>query len=258
MKINLHCHTNYSDGDYIDKMAEEYQKQGFSAFVATDHVYPLHFATDVRQKHPKSIISYEKFKQQTQQLAEIEQNLSFPCIQGIELALYGEEVLVFGKQAVKEIFDFMEHINIEEQEKYIQEITYKKKIVTKLINILEKNKDETAVILCHPHLVDDDWVLKKLYPILDGYEFQNGNTYYFTDATNQNEEQRWDREIPDELKTKKKFYNSDAHSIRSITQSEGNFHTLKICNLDDLISYIKSPHGENINSNLLLSQKCKG
>ena len=30
MKINLHCHTNYSDGDYIDKMAEEHQKQGFS------------------------------------------------------------------------------------------------------------------------------------------------------------------------------------------------------------------------------------
>ena len=41
MKINLHCHSNYSDGyASLSEMAEEHQKQGFSAFVVTDHCYP--------------------------------------------------------------------------------------------------------------------------------------------------------------------------------------------------------------------------
>ena len=42
MKINLHCHSNYSDGYVsLDKMAQEHKKLGFSAFVVTDHCYPF-------------------------------------------------------------------------------------------------------------------------------------------------------------------------------------------------------------------------
>ena len=40
---------------------------------------------------------------------------------------------------------------------------------------------------------------------------------------------------------KKKFYNSDAHILKQISNAEGNFHSTKICTLDDLIKFIKSP-----------------
>lgn len=259
MKINLHCHTNYSDGDDIVEMAKAHQKNGFSAFVVTDHVYPLLLAEDLRKGYSMCITSYQKFQHQTAKLEALSKELNFPCIQGIELALWGEEVLVFGHKAIKDIFELMENLDLKEQEKYVGRMAYKRKIVRKLINILKNNKEDTAVILCHPRLDPKvDWVLKPLYPLLDGYEFQNRGAYYFTDATNQNQKRRWDRPVPPELLHKKKFYNSDAHSSKSISLSEGNFHLEKITTLEELIAWIKSPKQNERElgvTNALLKQK---
>lgn len=236
MKINLHCHTNYSDGDDIVEMAKEHQKQGFSAFVATDHVYPL----CPSKNYSMCITSYKMFQQQEQQLKQISAQLNFPCIQGMELALWGEEILVFGKEVSQKLFNFMENID---SKKYSYKDTYKLNIVPLLLQILKESKEKTAIILCHPHLnPNNNSILKPLYPLLDGYEFQNRGHYYFTDKTNINEPRRRNRPVPAELQDKNKFYNSDAHSIHGVgLAGRGNLHNSKIENLADLIAYIKTP-----------------
>lgn len=236
MKINLHCHTNYSDGDNVLEMATEHKKQGFSAFVATDHVYPL-----VRKEDSYLCInSYEKFQHQSYRLKQISKQLDFPCIQGMELALWGEEVLVFGTKIYQEIFQFIDTIDFSVQKNMTTE-NFARKTIPRLLRVLKDNKDNAAIILCHPCL-DTDWVLKLLYPLLDGYEFQNGGHYYFTDETNINEMRGHIRTVPPELQQKNKFYNSDAHSVRQVAMvGHGNFHDCEIKTLNDLIKYIKTP-----------------
>ena len=91
-------------------------------------------------------------------------------------------------------------------------------------------------------------MLNNLSPILDGYEFQNSGCYYFTDDTNSDKKRRIDMEIPPQLKCKNKFYNSDAHYVKMVSNCDGNYHASKIANLKDLISYIKTPAQQNINS----------
>lgn len=242
MKINLHCHTNYSDGDDIFKMAKEHKTQGFSAFVTTDHVYPAMLSSFKKNGDARSLTSYAEFEKQAEELQKISEELDFPCIQGIELALYGEEVLVFGQKVCQDIFDYMAKIDLKEQEKYVATMAYKRKLNLRLINILEQNKENSAYILCHPRLdTTPKWILKPLYPLLDGFEFQNYGTYYFTDQTNLACPRRMKRKIPRELKGKNKFYNSDAHSPMSVGRSEGNYHVQKITDLSDLIKYIKTP-----------------
>jgi len=247
MKINLHCHTKYSDGHAsCFEMAEAHQKQGFSAFVVTDHVYWW----NLKQRKNVAISSYEEFQCQTAELKEISKKLNFPCIQGLELALYGEEVLVFGSKVTKNLFETIDGFSAKEEQKYGNTAAWRRKVVTRLLQILKKDRENSAIILCHPHLVDTpDWVLKPLYPLLDGYEFQNSRHYYFTDQTNQDKKNRSDRKIPPEFEGKKKFYNSDAHSLRSISASEGNVHANPIKTLEDLIKWVKTPEQEKIKIN---------
>lgn len=243
MKINIHSHSHYSDGANLFEMAKEHQKEGFSAFVVTDHVCPL----SVGNAYSLSIQSYEKFQQQTSELENISKELNFPCLQGIELALYEEEILIFGEKATRKIFEFIDNMDLNEKKKYGQTLQYKQKIITHLLNIVKQNRNDTATVLCHPNLVrTPQWELTQIYEIIDGYEFQNGNRYRFTDETNIDKKLRWDRAIPDELKLKNKFYNSDAHNLSSVTKSEANFHSLPITSIDDLISYIKTPQQNNL------------
>ena len=51
VKINLHCHSDYSDGHDLMEMALAHKEQGFSAFVVTDHVYPLFLADDKEKQY---------------------------------------------------------------------------------------------------------------------------------------------------------------------------------------------------------------
>lgn len=257
MKINLHCHTNYSDGADMLKMAKEHKKQGFSAFVVTDHVYPAMLSSFKNKGDARSLTSYNEFEKQAQELQSISKKLDFPCMQGMELALYGEEVLVFGQDVSKAIFDYLEKLDLNEQEKYSKTAAYKHKLNLNLIKILKKHKENSAYILCHPRLdTTPKWILKPLYPLLDGFEIQNYGTYYFTDESNRNQWRRMERLVPFELKGKNKFYNSDAHSPRTVCESEGNFHTQKIENLSDLIKYIKTPqNGSLLNKKMISNER---
>lgn len=250
-KINLHCHSNYSDSYYtMEEMATEHQKQGFSAFVVTDHCYPS-FIKDGADTE-RMLTSYQKFCAQTKELAEVSQKLNFPCIQGMEVALYGEEILVFGDEAIKDIFAYAKDINEREAEKHGHLKSYNQKLSQNILNILQTHKDNTGIILCHPHLWDDDEeILQQLFALVDGYEFQNSGRYLFSDSSNADKENKWDREVPQELKHKKKFYNSDAHTLRAVNITDGNFHTEDINTVKDVISFIKSP----INHQLMILQK---
>ena len=232
-------------------MAKEHKAQGFSAFVVTDHVYPAMLSSFKNKGNARSLTSYAEFEKQAEELERLSKELDMPCIQGIELALYGEEVLVFGQKACRDIFEYMAKIDLNEQEKYGSSKSYKRKLTHNLIEILKKNKDNSAYILCHPNLNGTPkWVLEPLYPLLDGFEFQNYGTYYFSDKTNLGCPRRIKRKIPRELQGKNKFYNSDAHSPMSVGKSEGNYHAQKIENLSDLIKYIKTPQNTQ-----LLNQK---
>ena len=239
MKINLHCHSNYSDAyTTLAKMAEEHQKQGFSAFVVTDHCYPFFVKKETFEG--RYLASYDKFLAQKKELKQISENLNFPCIQGIELALYSEEVLVFGEKTIKQIFQFLEKRNADASNEEKQAADYHKKLSKELMNILKENKQHTAIILCHPRLAYiEEQQKQQLFEIVDGYEFQNSGHYFFTDNSNKDVKTKWNREVPDELKCKKKFYNSDAHSLRCVNNTDGNFHTQKIENEADIINFIK-------------------
>ncbi len=149
MKINLHCHSNYSDGyaSLLD-MAKEHQKQGYSAFVVTDHCYP--FLVNPNSKDNRSLTSYSKFCAQTKELEQVSHQLDFPCFQGIELALFGEEVLVFGKETIKNVFEYCDNSFLKEKEENTKTNAYYQKLSYNLINLIKENKANTAVILCHP------------------------------------------------------------------------------------------------------------
>ena len=248
MKINLHCHSNYSDGyASLSEMAEEHKKQGFSAFVITDHCYPSFIKKGSNEG--RFITSYDKYCQQSKELKEVSKKLDYPCIQGIELALYGEEVLVFGDETIKKIFEYVEDINSREQEKYGELRIYHKKLSNNIANILKENKSHTAIILCHPRLFEEDsYGRDKLFEIIDGYEFQNSGRYLFSDEIHKN---KTDREIPEELQGKRKFYNSDAHALCFVSRTDGNFHEKTISTIEDLISFIKTPQNP---SNILLKK----
>ena len=240
-KINLHCHSNYSDSYYtMEAMAIEHQKQGFSSFVVTDHCYPsfIKDGTDTE----RMLTSYHKFCAQTKELADVSQKLNFPCIQGMEVALYGEEVLVFGDEAIKDIFAYAKDINEREAEKYGHLKSYNQKLSQNILNILQTHKDNTGIILCHPHLWEgEEDTQQKLFALVDGYEFQNSGRYFFSDYSNADKTNKWDREVPAELQHKKKFYNSDAHTLRAVNITDGNFHIEDINTVKDVISFIKSP-----------------
>ena len=179
-------------------------------------------------------------------------------MQGIELALFGEEVLVFGNETIQKIFEYATDINKKEYAKYGHSRCYHKKLSHKIINILQQNKSKSAIILCHPRLFDGNmYENQKLFSFIDGYEFQNSNIYYFSDSSNLNQTNKWNREVPIELKKKKKFYNSDAHSLIQVNKTDGNLHHFPIRNLEELINFIKTPTRSNqhINNQVFQSSK---
>lgn len=227
MKINLHCHTQYSDGaENVSVLAIESKNLGACAFVATDHVYPHSKYRD------SSITDIKKYKRQTRDLKSISNYIGFPCLQGIELSLYWEEVLVFGNQVIYEIFKFMDNKNSQgtEEEPY----DWKLNDYLELIDLLLKYKKNSAYIMCHPALHNITGrgshlkvYYEKLFSLVDGYERENSGVDMFSN-----------RAIPEELKNKKAFYNSDAHLLVQL----GNFKNeceKEITSIDELITYIK-------------------
>lgn len=99
-KINLHAHSRYSDGsNTIREMAVQCQALGFSACVITDHVYRKELGA------PNSWgMDMVKLTAACKEAQTVSNSLRYPVLIGAEFTIgYGEEILVYGLEAVKEL-----------------------------------------------------------------------------------------------------------------------------------------------------------
>lgn len=214
-KINLHCHSVFSDGaEDLSALAVEHKNRQFSAFVITDHVYPSEFNL------PKyRYIDWKSFLIQRRALKSISRYFNFPCFQGIELAIGLEEVLVFGLPTIQKIFD------------YLESNKYSTNTGNDLLKIVVEDKDNNAAILCHPCLDHDlsSNHYKLIFNAIDGYEKENHGCDFFSNE--------W-REIPEQLKNKNQFFNSDAHFLPEIDKCKNLFERIPE-DEQDLVKMIK-------------------
>ena len=210
MQINLHSHTTYSDGaDSVAVMAMEAQKLGHSAYVVTDHVNPSYLNA------MSGYLNWHTFSKQRKEINSFRRYTNFPIIQGIELNLEHEEVLVFGYELIKPVLDYPFYAMTKKE----------------ALDTLIENKKHGAVVLCHPRLdlTFAPEFYAKLFPILDGYEhFNHGNNYFEH------------REVPKELQELNDFSNSDAHCYKQLALPYGtNEHNKAIKNDGDIVKFIK-------------------
>ncbi len=148
-KINLHCHTHFSDGcNSPFVMAQQAKELGFCCFVMTDHFYT---GTDYEAD------SMRWYKWNMLQCAKREiSKLIMPVIVGLEVGYESQEVLVFGTELIKDIL---------RNEKFTFDMAARH---------LEYRT--AGFVLCHPGANYD-----KALKICQGYEhFNSGNDYFKT------------------------------------------------------------------------------
>ncbi len=210
--INLHSHTDYSDGhNSIYEMAAEAKGLGFSAYVVTDHLYPA---------SPGFGLYYiEEFETQKQECLRVSKELNYPIIQGIEINLGFEEILVFGENVIKEFIDFCTETR---ENAYITHFHH--------LEFIFERKEQCAIILCHPELYINKLTqgfYDLLFDTVDAYEKFNRGYDYFDD-----------RDVPKELLNKQGFNNSDAHHRDNLIVGYNTIPQI-IINEQELINYIK-------------------
>lgn len=196
-KLNIHAHSIFSDGHNSPyTMALTAKELGFSALVLTDHLYGNDPSYDYCSINNRT---YNVRKIHCQEASEE----VLPVIEGIEIPIGGEEVLLFGVDAIKTV------------------VSAGKMTVDDLIWL--RGNTECAVILCHPHIN-----YEPLIPYIDGYELYNSCQHQFRG-----------REIADGLKSLQRWSNSDAHNKNRLDWSY-NILDIPIIDEHGLIEYIKS------------------
>jgi len=197
-KVNFHCHSHFSDGDDMEKMVKEYKDNGFCCCIFTDHIYPGSIEKSF------SNTRYKYIKQQVLG-KELSKKYDIPVIVGAEVALYYEEFLVFNPETISRVFDIID--------KNPKDVNVYETFFNELPKLLREANDYP--ILCHPTL---EWgykdfhensycngmTLNKMMEILSlmkGYEKYNSGNSMFWEG----------REVPDILKDKLSFSNSDCH-----------------------------------------------
>ncbi|MEG1141982.1 MAG: hypothetical protein RSE41_06015 [Clostridia bacterium] len=220
-KINIHCHTTYSDGrEPLAVMMLEHIKQHFSAFVVTDHLKVIQRLSDYK----KSLNDINHIEQQRKELNSLSRYLNYSAIQGVELWLKEEEVLLFGIEVIREVCRF---INDYEGDN----------IYVDVIKFISERKTRCAVVLCHPRLsgaftekMDEYYML--LHSIIDGYEVFNCGINWVEEHLN-TAKQQWLQ-----FTHGKEFCNSDAHCLENIVHGN-NSHERPIRCEEELIKWIK-------------------
>lgn len=87
MKLNLHLHTVYSDGNNtVEEMALWLRSLGHCCLVTSDHDYYM---------------SPEKYESQLVESAEVSKRLGFPIINALEISLWTEEAVLVGVDACR-------------------------------------------------------------------------------------------------------------------------------------------------------------
>lgn len=193
-RINIHAHSVFSDGSGSPyTMAMEAKRLKFSALVLTDHLYGNSKDNDYcsitnRSYHVRRSCCHEA-------------SSILPIIEGLEVPVGGEEVLLFGTSAIKYILD-------------------KGKLTIPDLKSLRRN-ERCAIVLCHPHIS-----YEKLIEHVDAYELYNSGGRMFKH-----------RKIHPDLASKQSWANSDAHSVEQLKRSWNVVNT-KIKTEEDLIKYI--------------------
>ncbi len=144
-KINLHCHTIFSDGfncPYV--MALKARELGFSTLVITDHYYG---------KNVDGFMSKNNMRLLKKACKEAEKIL--PIIIGLEILYARQEILVFGSAAVNHILENCDKVTD-------SDILHMKKTM------------DYAFILCHPGKNYEETA-----KIVDGFEQYNSGFDYF-------------------------------------------------------------------------------
>jgi predicted metal-dependent phosphoesterase TrpH len=176
-------------------MALKAKELGFTALVLTDHFYGNDKSYDYCSMNIRTDHLLRQFYREASEV--------LPVIRGMEVPIGGEEVLVFGGGAIKQIldkgglsFEFMDELRV---------------------------KENCAFILCHPHLHYEE-----LIPHVDGYERYNSMQDQFSGRL---------EELP-KMDGMQAWCNSDAHSADSLDWA-WNIVNKKIETETDLIRYIK-------------------
>ncbi len=225
-KINLHAHSQYSDGAAdLEEFAIACKKLEFTAAVVTDHVYHVDMFPG---------LTLEKYLAEKKEAAVVSKKLDYPIIIGVEIALDEEEVLIFSDKAIT---DLLKRRKKRQQNYTLTDEPKKKRGIIEISDIKEvKNKYNCAVILCHPVLqkMDEagelDFVAKKGLEILDGYERYSSNLDRFYKDR---------KHLLNWFTDKTAFSNSDAHRISNLKRCY-NFVTENITTETELIDYIKN------------------
>ena len=192
-RINIHAHSIFSDGynsPYV--MALKAKELGFTALVITDHWY----GCIENSLTPERVTTLRKSANEARKI--------IPVIIGLEIPVLGQEVLVFGGDAVKEIAGCKNKV-----------------LANDLFRI--KNSTSSAFILCHPGID----ISNQLVELIDGFEAYNSGRNYF------------DKRGFGSLAELPAWSGSDAHMADYLSDGWNEVDT-KITTEDDLIKYIKS------------------
>lgn len=206
-KLNCHAHSRYSDGHgTIKEMALAYKAKGFSCAVITDHWYC---------RNDLSIYSMtkDKFLKAIKDAEEVEKELNFPIIIGMEYSFFRcEEVACFGRNFLIALYDEVKTVE-----------DFKE----------AKAKYNGAAIVVHPSARKNDngflGPLIKGHEVVDGYERYNHRQDMF--------KADW-REVPKEFENLRAYANSDAHSITGLDFC-WNLVDEEIKSEEQLVDYIR-------------------
>ena len=200
--INLHAHSDYSDGSNINELITKAKELNFTALVITDHFYYNNY-------NMWCSLNYSKYTKLLEEIKELSEIHNCPIINGIELAFGGEETLIFGQELIYDLIKNRENRS--------------KLSIKDLIKL--KNDYNSAAILCH---TIDISTWNKLYELFDGYEEYNSYQHMF-----------WDNRDRGKLEGLPRWCNSDAHAVMSLEKCYNIVNTSIIFE-QDLIDYIKS------------------
>lgn len=224
-KINLHAHTEYSDGaNTIEEFALASKEIGFSVAVITEHIYDVNWWPG---------IDYDKYVKQKKEAQLISKKLDYPIIVGSEFTIGEEECLVFGDQAISELL-------LRRQTRLDKDAETKDRRDSRGVLTIKdfkeiKKRYFSAMILCHPSLKEKDsqgnstFISNGGVDFLDGFERYNSGRDMFHD----------DKPIPIEFKKLTEFSNSDAHRVNRIDTGY-NIFSEYITTESALINYIKT------------------
>jgi len=151
MLLNLHTHSNYSDGcNSLGELVSAFKDQGHACLCLTDHDYAM---------------TLESYERQRKEAAELEKVNEFPIICGIETStgFDNEEALLFGTEACREWLSLRRANNLMPVGcSWFEEGQF--------LKWAKHTRTEKALVLCHPLLQSQ---IEDFYSIFDGYEIMN-------------------------------------------------------------------------------------